>query len=99
MTVIHRWDGWLIKVKFKYLLTLQEDGDVHAFMTELGSIYKTNTLLEQIFLSLETGSSPITVMHRYSVAVVAHGLPNQKDIVEFCKHFTKGLGYYPESLA
>lgn len=99
MTVIHRWDGWLLKVKFKYLLTLQEDGDVHSFMTELGSIYKPNRVLEQIFFSLETGISPITVMRRYSVAVVAHGLPDRKDIVEFCQCFTKGLGYYPESLA
>lgn len=99
MTVIHRPNGWIVKIQFKHPLTLQDDGDIHALMTELGTIYKTDKILEQVFSNLEKGISPIIVMRQYSVAVVSHGLPNKKHIEEFRKHFTTGLGYYPESLA
>ena len=99
MTVIHRIDGWLIKVKFNPPLSSQQDGDFRAFMSELGISYEPEIRLQMVFWSLETGQSPIDVMRRYQVAVVSHGNPNKNDIEAFRKQFTKGLGYCPETLA
>jgi len=99
MTVIHRIDGWIVKVNFEKPLDPSQDGDFRAFMAELGIVYEPEIRLQMVFWSLETGQSPIEVMRRYQVAVVSHGLPNKNDIEAFRKQFTKGLGYCPETLA
>ena len=99
MTVIHRIDGWIVKVNFEKALSTAQDGDFRAFMSELGIVYEPEIRLQMVFWSLETGQSSIDVMRRYQVAVVSHGLPNKNDIEAFRKQFTKGLGYCPETLA
>ena len=99
MTVIHRIDGWIVKIKFCQPLTPQEDGNFKAFLSELGISYEPDIRLQMVFWSLETGQSPIDVMRRYQVAIVSHGNPNKNDIEAFRKQFTKGLGYCPETLA
>ena len=99
MTVIHRIDGWLVKVNFSEPLTEQKDGDFQAFMNEVGIVYSPEVRLQMVFWSLETGQSITEVMRRYQVAVVSHGLPNKEDIEAFREQFTKGLGYCPETLA
>lgn len=99
MTVIHRIDGWIVKVKLKNMLSLQQDGDFRAFLNELGIPYEPDIRLQMALWSLETGQSPVEVMRRYQVAVVSHGIPNQSDIEAFREQFTQGLGYCPETLA
>jgi hypothetical protein len=97
-TVIHRIDGWIVKVKFDRTLTPQEHGNFRAFMSELGIPYEPETRLQMVFWSLETGQSAIDVMRRYQVAIVSHGNPDIKDIEVFRQQFTRGLGYCPETL-
>lgn len=97
-TVIHRIDGWIVKVKFDRTLTPQQHGDFRAFMSELGIPYQPETRLQMVFWSLETGQSAIDVMRRYQVAIVSHGNPDIKDIEVFRQQFTRGLGYCPETL-
>jgi hypothetical protein len=55
--------------------------------------------LQMALWSLETGQSPLSVMRRYQVAVVCHGIPDRKEIEAFRQQFVKGLGYCPETLA
>ena len=99
VTVIHKIDGWMIRVKFNSPLNSQQDGDFSAYMKELGIPYQPDIRLQMALWSLETGQSPVEVMRRYQVAVVSHGTPDSSDIEAFRQQFTKGLGYCPETLA
>lgn len=99
ITVVHRIDGWIVKVRYPNLLTTKECEDCRAFLNELGIPYKPDMRLQMVFWSLETGQSSVEVMRRYQVAVVSHGIPDTKDIEAFRQQFTKGLGYCPETLA
>lgn len=99
MTVIHQIDGWIVKIKLEDTITPQQHGDFLAYLNELGIPYNPEMRLQMALWSLETGQSPIDVMRRYQVAIVAHGKPNRSDIEAFRRQFTRGLGYCPETLA
>ncbi len=99
MTVIHQIDGWVVKVKLDGTLDAQEDGDLRAFLNELGIPYEPEIRVRMAMWGLETGQSPVEVMRRYQVAVVSHGNPDRTEIEEFRMQFVQGLGYCPETLA
>ncbi|MGV2826429.1 hypothetical protein [Myxosarcina sp. GI1(2024)] len=99
ITVIHQIDGWIVKVRFLQPLEPLHHGNFRAFMNELGIPYEPEMRLRMVFWSLETGQSPVEVMRRYQVAIVAHGEPDIKEIEAFRQQFTRGLGYCPETLA
>lgn len=99
LTVIHQIDGWIIKVKMSQYLTPHQHGDFRAFMNELGIPYEPDIRIQMALWGLETGQSPLSVMRRYQVAVVSHGIPNREDIEAFRTQFVRGLGYCPEALA
>lgn len=99
VTVIHRLEGWLIKVKFTESLSLQEHGDFQAYLSEIGISYEPEVRLQMALWSLEVGQSVVEVMRRYQLAIVSHGKPNYSDIEAFREQFTQGLGYCPETLA
>jgi len=99
VTAIHQIDGWVIRVKLAQCLTAGQAGDFQAFMSELGVPYVPSAHLKMAFWGLETGQSPVDVMHQYQVAVVSHGGPNRTEVEEFREQFIQGLGYCPETLA
>ena len=99
MTVIHRIDGWVVKVKFAEPLPTDLDADFRAYMSELGISYEADIRLQMALWSLETGQSAVEVMRRYQVAVVSHGSPDCNEIEAFRQQFSRGLGYCPETLA
>ena len=99
ITVIHQIDGWIVKVKMCQYLTPQEHGDFRAFMQELGIPYEPDMRILMALWGLETGQSPLSVMRRYQVAVISHGIPNREDVESFRTQFVRGLGYCPEALA
>lgn len=99
MTVIHQIDGWVVKVKLDGALDAQKDGDLRAFLNELGIPYEPEIRVRMAMWGLETGQSPVEVMRRYQVAVVSHGNPDRTEIEEFRVQFVQGLGYCPETLA
>lgn len=99
VTVIHQIDGWIVRVKMDRFLTPQQHGDFRAYMNELGIPFEAGIRVQMALWGLETGQSPIEVMHRYQVAVVSHGQPDREEIEEFRKQFVQGLGYCPETLA
>ncbi|MGA7935437.1 MAG: hypothetical protein WCA35_17940 [Kovacikia sp.] len=99
VTVIHQIDGWIVRVKMNRYLEPEQHGDFRAFMNELGIPFEPGIRVQMALWGLETGQSPIDVMHRYQVAVVSHGKPDRDEIEEFRKQFVQGLGYCPETLA
>ena len=99
VTVIHRIDGWVVKIKLEEPLDPQQDGDLQSFLNELGIPYEPEIRVRMALWGLETGQSPVDVMRRYQVAVVSHGGPDRGEIEEFRRQFVKGLGYCPETLA
>ncbi len=68
-------------------------------MQELGVPYEPDMRILMALWGLETGQSPLSVMRRYQVAVVSHGIPNREDVESFRTQFVRGLGYCPEALA
>lgn len=99
VTVIHQINGWVVKVKMKFPLNSQADGDFRAFLNELGIPYEPQMRVNMALWSLEAGQSPVDVMRRYQVAVVSHGSPQREEIEAFRQQFVLGLGYCPETLA
>lgn len=99
VTVIHRIDGWLVKLKFSHELTPQQHGDFQAYLSEIGIPYEPEIRLQMALWSLDVGQSIVEVMRRYQLAIVTHGQPNYGDIEAFREQFTQGLGYCPETLA
>ena len=99
VTVIHQINGWVVKVKLSSLLNPQSDGDLRAFLNEIGIAYEPPMRVNMALWSLEAGQSPIDVMRRYQVAIVSHGSPQREAIEAFRQQFVQGLGYCPETLA
>lgn len=99
ITVVHQIEGWILKINFKTPLSPEEHGNFQAYMSELGIPFEPDIRLKMVFWSLETGQSPVEVMRRYHVAIVAHGYPELSDIQTFRHQFIRGLGYCPETLA
>ncbi len=99
VTVIHQPNGWVVRIKLEDSLTPQQEGDFRAVLNELGILYRGGMPLQMALLALETGQSPMDVMHRYHVAVVSHGNPDSAEIENFRNQFIEGLGYCPETLA
>ncbi|MBD2448057.1 hypothetical protein H6G76_12940 [Nostoc sp. FACHB-152] len=99
VTVISQVDGWIINIKMKSPLHPQQDGNMRAFLSELGVVYSPSQLINLVLTSLDTGASVVDVMHRYQVAIVSHGLPQSSEIEAFRQHFINGLGYCPQNLA
>ena len=99
VSVIHQIDGWVVKIKISSSLNSQQDGDFKAFLRELGIPYEPSMRVNMALWNLEAGQSPIDVMRRYQVAVVAHSSPEREEIEAFRHQFVQGLGYCPETLA
>jgi hypothetical protein len=99
VTVIHLLDGWVVRIKVNSSLNSQQDGDLQAFLNELGISYEQPPMRVIMALeSLSAGQSPIDVMCSYQVAVVSHGSPQREEVEAFRQQFIKGLGYCPQTL-
>lgn len=99
VSVIHQIDGWIVRIKLREPISLQEDGDLRAFFNELGISYEPPMRIQMALWSLEAGQNPVDVMRRYQVAIVSHGNPEKEEIEAFRQQFVRGLGYCPETLA
>jgi hypothetical protein len=98
ISVIHQIGGWVLRVKMTTPLSNQQQGDLRAFLNELGVPYQAAALVKMALWSLETGQPPMDVMQRYQIAVVSHGNPSRTEIEVFRQQFIEGLGYCPETL-
>lgn len=98
VTVIKQIDGWVVNVKMKSRLSTQLDGDLRAFLNELGVPYKPQGRVGIALWSLEAGENSIDVMRRYQVVVVSHGSTQLDEIEAFRQCTISGLGYCPSTL-
>lgn len=99
ITVLHLVDGWVFLVKMDFPLSPQSEGDIKAFLTEMGILYSPPMRVRLALWSLEAGESAINVMRRYQVIVVRHGNPDSSEIEAFRHQFIEKLGYCPQTLA
>lgn len=99
VTVLHFFDGWVVKVKMNSTLDSQQDGNLRAFLNELGIHYKPPRCITMALCSLDAGQSPIDIVRSYQVAVVSHGGQAREEIEAFRQQFIKRLGYCPKPLA
>lgn len=83
VTVIQLTDGWLVRVKMYYPLNSQQDGDFRAYLNEFGIPEEPSRRLKIVFLNLEAGHSPLDIMRRYQMIVVAHGSSQPQEIEAF----------------
>lgn len=98
ISVIHQIGGWVVRVKMRMPLSAQQEGDLRAFLNEMGVPYQATALVKMALWSLETGQPPGEVMQHYQIAVVSHGSPSRTEIEFFRQQFIEGLGYCPETL-
>lgn len=99
VTVINRIDGWVVRIRLKYQVSPQEDGDLRSVLSELGVRYSPPKQIQLALWSLAGGQPPVDVMRRYQVAIVSHGQPETQEIEAFRQVFIRGLGYCPQNLA
>ena len=97
VTVLHQLDGWVVRVVCPAWSTYRQ-GNLRAFLEELGVVYSPNPRLQHVLYDLENGCSAIEVMQHYKVAVIVHGQPDRSEIESFRQQFIQGLGYCPETL-
>ncbi|MBD2534485.1 hypothetical protein H6G97_35335 [Nostoc flagelliforme FACHB-838] len=99
VTVINQIDGWVVRIRLKHQPSPQEEGDLKSILSELGNSYARPKHVQLALWRLAGGECPVNVMQRYQVAIVSHGRPEKEEIEEFRKHFIRGLGYCPQTLA
>lgn len=99
LTIINQINGWIIRLKTPYFLPPLQYRNLRAFLEEIGSTFRPKVKMNLVFCSLDMGESPVKVMIDYQVAIVSHGIPSVTEIEAFRLQFSKGLGYYPETLA
>ena len=83
VTAIHQMGGWLVRVKMNSTLSSQQDGDLRAYLNEFGIPEEPSRRLKIVFLNLEAGHSPLDIMRRYQMIVVAHGSSQPQEIEAF----------------
>lgn len=98
ISVINLIDGWIVRVKMKYPLPPQREGDFRAYLNELGISHQPPKRIAIALRDLEAGQSPTKVMERYQVVVVSHGNPEQEEIEAFREQFIERLGYCPQHM-
>jgi hypothetical protein len=99
MTVVHQLNGWVLRIRTAPGWTQNDLDNFRAYLGELGIPYQVDTRVSTVLQALEAGQSPVEVMSRYQVAVIAHGTPDLTEIEAFRQQFIQGLGYCPETLA
>lgn len=98
VTVIYLIDRWVLRIKLREPLSLQQDLNFVAFLRENGSPYDITPRMKATIDSLDSGEDVTSVMNRYHQVVVSHGALNPTDIEVFRTTFVEGLGYCPPSL-
>ena len=98
VTVIYLVDRWVLRIKLKAPLLLQQDLNFTAFLNENGYPFVQTAQIARVLKCLDNGMSATEVMTRYHVVIVSHGALNPEDLSEFKAMFVRGLGYCPPSL-
>ena len=99
VTVINLIDCWLIKINLKDSVSISQIKNLQAVLDELGVTYEPSLNISIALAKLETGESPIDIMNRYKVVIVAYGKPEKEEIEIFREQIVDKLGYCPQNMA
>ena len=99
VTVVNLVDRWLVKINLKHTISLNSAKNLQAFLNEMGICDHPSAQVINAIAKLEAGESPIEVMNRYRVAIVAYGEPEQEEIQIFREQIVERLGYCPQNMA
>ena len=99
VAVINSIDCWLVKLNFKSSIPYRREKNLQAVLNEMGSVSYPSLKILKALNSLERGESPIEVMNRYQVVIVAHGKPETEEIKIFRDRIVERLGYCPQNMA
>ena len=98
VAVINLVDRWLVRLNLKNSTPYQLIKDIEAFLSEMGSISQPDSQILEALANLDRGTSPIDVMNRYRVAIVAYGKPETEEIKIFRDRIVDRLGYCPQNM-
>ena len=99
VTVINLIDRWLVKINLKDSVEVELVKNLQAFLNELGVPYQPTSAIAIALSELERGESPVEIMNRYRVVIVAYGKPEKKEIEIFREQIVRRLGYCPQNMA
>ena len=98
VVVINLTDRWLVKIRLKNTIPHKLAANLQAFLMEMGIFSQPSATIMNALASLDQGESPITVMNRYQVVIVAHGQPETEEIEIFRDQIVDRLGYCPQNM-
>ena len=99
VTVINLIDRWIVRVSLSISLPYSSAKNLRAFLDEMGIAALISAEIIDVFADLDRGESPVEVMNRYQVVVVAHGKPVTEEIEIFRQQIVDRLGYCPQNMA
>jgi hypothetical protein len=65
----------------------------------MGIVYEPPSHIATALAKLEAGQSPVEIMNRYQVVIVAYGKPEKEEIEIFRQQIVERLGYCPQNMA
>lgn len=99
VAVLNLIDCWLVKIDLKDSVDVELVKNLQALLDELGIPYRPSPAIAIALSELEMGESPVKIMNRYKVVIVAYGKPEKKEIEIFREQIVERLGYCPQNMA
>ena len=99
VVVINLIDRWLVRINLKNSTTIIRAKNLQAVLDELGVPHRPSARIAIALTRLELGESPVEVMNRYQVVIVACGEPDKEEIEVFREQIVDRLGYCPQNMA
>lgn len=99
VAVINLIDCWLVEINLRDSVEVELVKNLQAFLNELGVPYRPTPAIAIALSELERGESPVEIMNRYRVVIVAYGEPEKQEIEIFREQIVRRLGYCPQNMA
>lgn len=99
VAVINLIDCWLVEINLTDSVEEELVKNLQAFLNELGVPYRPTPAIAIALSELERGESPVEIMNRYRVVIVAYGEPEKQEIEIFREQIVRRLGYCPQNMA
>ena len=98
VAVINLIDCWLVEINLIDSVDVELVKNLQAFLDELGVPYQPTPAIAIALSELERGESPVKIMNRYKVVIVAYGKPEKTEIEIFREQIVERLGYCPQNM-
>ena len=98
VAVINLIDRWLVRLNVKNSIPHRSTKNLHAFLSEMGSVSQPPEKIRKVLTCLDCGETPTEIMNRDRVVIVAYGKPETEEIEIFRDRVIDGLGYCPQNM-